>query len=99
VSYSVLFSEEAELDLGRIADYIAQDNPRRARTFVDELQASVRDKLSTFPASGPEIGGRRYLIFGNYVILYRLDEADKAAIIQVIVEGHRNWREAFGSQA
>ncbi len=98
MSFSVIFSEEAELDLAGIAGHIAQDNPRRARTFVDELQAFVTEKLSAFPASGPRIGDRRYAIFGNYVILYRIDETAKVAVVQVIVEGHRNWRVAFGSE-
>lgn len=98
MSFSVVFSEEAELDLAGIANYIAQNNPRRARTFVDELQAFVTEKLSMFPASGVEIGDRRYAIFGNYVVLYRIDEAARVAIVQVIVEGHRNWREAYGSE-
>jgi addiction module RelE/StbE family toxin len=99
VSYAVVFSAEAERDLAAIADYIGQDNPRRARTFTDELQAFVTEKLSTFPASGPEIGSRRYVVFGNHVILYQMDEATSIVLVQVIVEGHRNWRKAYGSSA
>lgn len=49
-------------------------------------------------ASGPEIGCRRYAIFGNDVIRDRLDEAAGVAVVEVIVEGRGNWREAFGSQ-
>lgn len=99
MTYSVLFSEEAQRDLADIADYIGQDSPRRAHTFADELQAFVTDKLSNFPASGPEIGDRRYVVYGNYVILYRVDGPARTVLIQVIVEGHRNWRKAFGSEA
>ena len=98
MSYSVVLSEEAERDNAGIADYIVKESPRRARAFADELQAFVLEKLSMFPASGPEIGGRRDAILGNCVILHRLDEAARVALVQVIVEGHRNWRMAFGSQ-
>jgi toxin ParE1/3/4 len=98
VSYSVVFSQEAERDLAGIADYIAKENPRRAGAFADELQAFVLEKLSMFPAPGPEIGGRRDAIFGNCVILYRLDKAARVALVQVIVKGQRNWRMAFGYQ-
>ncbi len=34
---SVIFSPEAEADLQQIGDYIAEDNPRRAASFVQEL--------------------------------------------------------------
>ena len=33
----VVFTAEAEADLERIGDFIAQDNPRRAASFVTEL--------------------------------------------------------------
>ncbi|RST84808.1 type II toxin-antitoxin system RelE/ParE family toxin [Aquibium carbonis] len=99
MSHSVLFTEEAESDLANFADYIAEDNPRRARTVADERQVFVTDKLSTFLVSGPEIGLRRFVVFGNDVILYRIDEAARIVLIEAIVEGHRNWREAFGSSA
>lgn len=99
MSYSVLFSAEAENDLAGIADYIAQDNPGGARTFADELMVFLTDKLSTFPASGPEVGRRRYVVFGNDVILYRIEDAASTVLVQVIVEGHRSWREAFGPSA
>ena len=59
----------------------------------------MTDKLSTFPASGPEVARRRYVVFGNYVILYQIEELASTVLVQVIVEGHRNWREAFGSSA
>lgn len=35
----VEFSDEAESDLERVADYSALDNPRRALSFVRELQS------------------------------------------------------------
>lgn len=33
----LVFTEEAKRDLLLVGDYIAQDNPRRAITFVEEL--------------------------------------------------------------
>lgn len=97
MSRSVLFSAEAESDLAGIADVIAQDTPRRALTFVDELRAFVTNKLSTFPAWGPEIGRHRSVVSGSHVIPYRIEEVASTVRGQVIVEGHRNWRAAFGS--
>ncbi len=39
----VVFTAGALRDLQEIADYIALDNPRRARTFVRELIARARN--------------------------------------------------------
>ena len=38
----VRFSAEAEADLEHIADHIAQDNPRRALRFVQELRDATQ---------------------------------------------------------
>jgi plasmid stabilization system protein ParE len=46
----VIFSEKAERDLEEIADWIARDNPERARIFVAEL---VKAAKSIGRAHGP----------------------------------------------
>ena len=38
---ALLFSPLAALDLASIGDYIAQDNPMRALTFVEEIKAQL----------------------------------------------------------
>lgn len=45
----VVFADEAEADLERIGDYIAQDNPRRAFTYVQELRARCERLASQAP--------------------------------------------------
>jgi toxin ParE1/3/4 len=45
------FSHAAQADLVEIALFIARDNPPRALTFVDELEASCA-KLLDYPLSG-----------------------------------------------
>ena len=55
------FSPAAEEDLLDIAVFIAQDNPARALTFVDELESKC-DALGRAPGIGtsrPELGARR----------------------------------------
>lgn len=37
------FSRFVESDLDDIADHIAQDNPRRAITFVQEIRAKLQE--------------------------------------------------------
>lgn len=68
------FRPAAEGDLEAIADYIAEDNPSRAVTFVQELREKCR-WLTEMPRSaparpelGPDIRSRPA---GNYVIYYR----------------------------
>jgi toxin ParE1/3/4 len=71
------FSPESQLDLIEIAAFIAQDNPARAKSFVDELEADC-GRLVTQPGIGaprPELGDRvRVLPHGRYLIFYRPDE-------------------------
>lgn len=71
----VEFSRFIETDLEIIADYIAQDNPRRALSFIQEIRAKFRviEKNPLIYRLRPEIGeGARLTYIGNYVILFRL---------------------------
>jgi toxin ParE1/3/4 len=71
------FSRRAEADLKEIAAYIARDNPARAGTFVRQLREHCR-RLVAFPEARrlrPELGeGVRISVFGNYVVLYVVQE-------------------------
>ena len=85
------FSRRAEADLGRIADFIARENPERAVSFLGELRLNCR-KLVAFPESAPlrpELGdGVRLKVFRSYLILYVL-HAD-ALEIRRVVHGAQN---------
>jgi len=87
----IAFSPAAETDLMDIAIFIAQDNPNRALTFVDELQGKC-DALGGAPGIGtsrPELGeGIRMLPHGRYLIFYR--EAHKDLRIERILHGSRD---------
>jgi toxin ParE1/3/4 len=71
----VEFSRFVEGDLGAIADYIAQDNPTRAQSFIREIGAQIR-AVGRNPLRyqlRPEIGeGARMAIVERYVILFRV---------------------------
>jgi plasmid stabilization system protein ParE len=64
-----------ESDLEAIANFIAQDNPTRAVTFIQEIRAKTRlvaKQPLTFQLR-PEIGeGARITIVGRHVILFRV---------------------------
>lgn len=67
------FSPEASADLADIGAYIAKDDPKRARSFVDELEARCTDLLE-FPDGGrarPELASDlRSKPHGHYLIFY-----------------------------
>lgn len=70
----VQLTAEAEGDLERIADYIAQDNPQRALSFILELRdkcMSLSSQHQAFPLVSRY--GVRRRVHGNYMIFYRVD--------------------------
>jgi addiction module RelE/StbE family toxin len=74
----VLITRQAEADLERIGDYIAQDNPRRAISFIGELIEQC-ERLAETPHGFSlvpryEHTGVRRRPYGNYLIFYRVGE-------------------------
>ena len=74
----VIITPLAERDLESIGDYIAEDNPVRAISFVAELRAQCV-KIAKGPQSyrlRPELGnGMRSCAYGNYVIFFIANKA------------------------
>lgn len=74
-----------------IALFIAQDNPARALTFVNELEAKC-DALGGAPGIGtrrPELGEDICMLpHGRYLVFYRV--ADGSLRIERIVHGARD---------
>jgi addiction module RelE/StbE family toxin len=72
----VTFADEAAAELEAIGDYIAQDNPGRAASFVEEIVERC-ERLGQRPyafALVPRYAhlGIRKWTFGNYLIFYRV---------------------------
>jgi toxin ParE1/3/4 len=87
----VEFSSFVEGDLDAIADYIAQDNPTRAMTFLREIGAQIHSvgQNPLLYQLRPEIGeGARMAIVGRYVILFRM--IGEAVRIERVVYGGRD---------
>jgi len=71
----------------RIGDYITQDNPRRALSFV----RGMRDRclgLWNMPEAYPLVSryekhGVRRRVHGNYLIFYRVD-AEQVTVLHVL---------------
>jgi toxin ParE1/3/4 len=74
----IIWSPLAIDRVSEIAAYIAQENPAAAEKWVDLVFRKVKD-LQSFPESGrivPETENKtiRELIYGNYRLIYRLEE-------------------------
>jgi plasmid stabilization system protein ParE len=89
----VVLTAEALGDLEQIGDYIAQDNPARAASFIDELIGKAR-QLGDLPEGFPLVPryerlGIRRRVHGNYLIFYRA-EADRVTVIHIL-HGARDY--------
>ena len=82
----VAISPLAERDLEGIGDYIADDNPARAVSFVAELrdQCAAIAKAPQAYRLRPELGdGVRSRAHGNYVVFFTVTK-DRLTIIRVL---------------
>lgn len=80
----VILTEEANNDLVSIIEYIAQDNPKRAKTYITDLLSKADNTISTFPFSCPlhnkEFHIRKF-IYGKYNVYYQYIESEEKAYI------------------
>ncbi len=67
-------SRLVESDLDYIANYIAQDNPRRAVTFIRDIRATFHDMPQPLLYQlRPDMGGEAHMTtVGSYAILFRI---------------------------
>ena len=84
-------SRYIESDLEAIAEFIAEDNPRRAITFIREIRQKI-DRIAEHPLAHqlrPDIGNQaRLAVVGRYVILFRT--FDETVRIERVVYGGRD---------
>jgi toxin ParE1/3/4 len=83
----LVFSSDAEADLEEIGDFIAEDNPAAAISFVQQLRQRCR-QVAEFPGIGRRRSdlrsGYRSVTEGDYVILYRLASESELEIVRVV---------------
>jgi len=83
----VVFTQAAEADLERIGDYIAEDSPGRAVSFVQELHKrclGIADMPKAYPLlPRHEITGIRRRVHGNYLIFYQVI-GESVAILRIL---------------
>lgn len=97
----LVFTLAARSDLQAIGDWIAQDNPARAVSFIDELEKHCQ-KLTTMPQVHPTLLGHensdiRKSVHGRYLIFYRA--ASDALEILHILHSAQEWEQhLFGTE-
>lgn len=85
-----------ESDLNDIADYIAQDNPARAVTFIQNIRTRFHD-IHQNPLRyqlRPDIGDEaRLAVVGSYAILFRI--CGEVVRIERVAYGGRDLPSVF----
>ncbi|MGN6269723.1 MAG: type II toxin-antitoxin system RelE/ParE family toxin [Sphingomonas sp.] len=86
------FSARAQRDLVAIGEWIRQDNPERATTFVDELERACRGLLEfpqAFPVSVRKDGRViRKRVHGDYLIFYEIFA--ERVVVAAVIHGARD---------
>ena len=93
--YAIRYLPAAEQDLLDILDYIARDDPRAARGFVNRVERVV-GRLAVFPRSGlrprdPRLRrlGYRTLVVDNYLVFYVI--VRRSVQIRRVIHGARRY--------
>ena len=92
--YKLVYTCQAEDDLGSIFDYIAENSVDNALDYIDRIQSAI-ENLSTSPYIGVSCRAKgidrdcRILIFENFMIFYQVNEADSKIMILRILHGSR----------
>jgi plasmid stabilization system protein ParE len=91
---SFAFHSEAEIDLIEILDFLTEDSPKAADSFLDSVELAL-ESLLRFPHQGyrrPTLTSRplRFKLVGEYVIAYSPD-ADPLWVV-AIFHGRRSPR-------
>ncbi len=86
----------ARADLIEIADFIAQDEPRRALSFVAEIEARMREaakRPGSFPARDELHEGLRAARHGRYLIFF-VEAGDEVRVVRIL-HGARDLPRVF----
>lgn len=83
----------AEADRDAIFDYIAQDKPQAALDLDEEFdsKAEIAAQRPKLYRAGRMRGTREIVVRANYVMVYRLDEADEAITILRVLHAAQQW--------
>ncbi|HSU69608.1 MAG TPA: type II toxin-antitoxin system RelE/ParE family toxin [Tepidisphaeraceae bacterium] len=94
-SYRVFYSPRAASELQKIFDYITEHSPANAPGFLRQIIDSI-DSLEQFPHRHPvddliksKRGQVRVLVVSPYLILYQIEETQRAVQLISVRHGAR----------
>ncbi len=99
MKYNIHITAKAENDLESAADYIEFTllNPDAAAKLLDDADKAIQT-LASAPEAHQLVDdpvlkswGIRYVLVGNYIAFYIIDEAEKTVHIVRFLYGKRNW--------
>ncbi len=95
----LIFTGQAQDDLEEIFDFIAADNPRRARTYIEEIRQACRN-LCVTPLIGierPDLrpGLRILPLWRRVVVAYELPPTE--LMVLRVFTGGRDYETLMGS--
>ena len=99
-NWRLTFSPVAATDLNHIHDYIAQDNPTRAVSFVTELErkcAAAAAGPHRYPLRADIHPGLRMIVHRRYLIFFTIADAAGAVRIERILHSARDLTALFRS--
>lgn len=99
MDYRLIVSREAHADIDEITEYIAGKlhNPQAASGFLDDVDKSYRSVVKNphlYALCTDERlrdKGYRRITIKNYLIFYRVDEAEKTVYIVRVIYGPRDY--------
>jgi len=95
-TYKIFYTDNAESCLLDISEYIAQDNPIRAKSFINEIVSHLNKTLSIFPLSYPiceDIGYKiRLYPYQKYNCYYWLNTDKQIVEILFIFNSAKNTK-------
>lgn len=95
--HNIVYLERAYSDLETILDYIAEDSPSHALTYLEFLKNGI-SKLADFPHLGVMCKRKhirrecRVLIIENYLVFYKIDEVSQTVIIGRVLHRSIDYR-------
>ncbi len=82
--YTVIMAKSVEDDLEEIARFIAEDNPYKALSFINEILREAESALSLFPTKFKQYKGCYMWPYKGYLIFYDVNHESKTAQILLI---------------
>ena len=80
----IKLTKKARINLQAIENFIAEDNPIRAKSFVEEIIQSFISTVGEFPLSSPIYDRQksiRRFVFHSYNVYYHFNEAKQQVTI------------------